>query len=1100
LRRIITLFISIQTTRISLALICLIVSSHYLNAQNYWAPLYANFNTENYNLSPSNIDIEQDSTGKIIIGNLNGLMVYQGPYASTLNIEKGSVVNLVHISPQNQIFISSNNKFGYLKSNKKGELGYEMFPRESKSRIKSILSSNDTVIFLSKDYLYFVKDNVVFSIGSEAGGYQTMFEYDNKVFIKQYDTELQVLKNNKLEAITNSTFLSNKLLGAPYTIAENNFFYSFFDFDRYRLSSDLKVIPIENPLKKVMKKVIPYQAISTGKSTFMSTRNNGLMKIKHDSSYFFINQNNGLNSSIAAGITLDNQNGLWVALQNGVARLEADNGWSHWNDANDIPNYINHIAKYNNTIYISTMTGIYHLEKESWRKVEGLNSRSFDMLSTDKGLFVCAAEKGLFKVQDSMASRVSNLAGIWTIDNYESGLLLVSSELSGLYNVSNDNSKNISKLLNSSIQGTPSNLELINDSSAWLAIKWEGLFLLNLESDTASYEKYTEEHGLPNISEIEIIKIGKEFIFTTNEGFYQLNPNANADSSDFFIPVPYLPKKTPILKAAVDENKNIWFSTYNQYKEQILKKITRQEDGTYIDESINLARLPNQLINHIYPDPDEKGIIWIAGTKGLYRYDENVLFNTKLTFDTFIKSVTNGDSIIFNGFYTESSGLGAPSFVKYQPKSYYPSLIYQNNNIKFEFACSAYTLQEKNQYSYFLDGVDNDWSKWSRGTQKEYSNLSPGTYIFQLKSKNLYETEGKPTSYTFTITPPWYLTTWAKAFFILIGLVLVWFIILLYSYRLRMHRKHLKLLVADRTFEVMSQKKEIEKQYSQLSEQTEEMLLQSEQIELKNQDLEMQQEEILSINNQLEEINTYLEKKVEKRTAKIKSTLDKLKQTNKELDTFIYKASHDLKGPLSRILGLSSLAKLETPTDKNIQYLEMIESTSRDMDLLLSKLTQVHELFNQKPKIVPLLIEEILEEVKVRLNFIIQKGQINILLKNQINEPIRADHQLFYTVIFNLVENALLFRDYDSEEIHEINLVLEKDADNITIKITDNGIGIEEDLIDAVFDMFYRASDQSKGSGLGLYLVKIAVEKMHGEIKVLSKVNKGTTFTVKLPL
>jgi signal transduction histidine kinase len=531
----------------------------------------------------------------------------------------------------------------------------------------------------------------------------------------------------------------------------------------------------------------------------------------------------------------------------------------------------------------------------------------------------------------------------------------------------------------------------------------------------------------------------------------------------------------------------------------VIKKLKHLAPNKYEDDSQGLQRFPNQIVNHIYPDPDEVGVIWIAGTKGLYKYDENIDVDFTLPFKTIMNRVSTGDSIIFHGFYSVENETGAPSFVDYQPDAYIPTLSYSNNNIKFEFSSSAYTYEEKNTYSYYLKGVDESWSNWNRRTQKEYSNLAPGKYIFQLKSKNLYGTEGKPTSYTFIIEAPWYLTTWAKIFFIVAGLLGIWVIVMLYNYRLRKHRKHLKLLVADRTFEVLSQKKEIELQYKKLSEQTEELKLQSEQIELKNRELEESQEEVLQINDTLEELNKQLEKKVEKRTAKIKLTLEKLKQTNKELDTFIYKASHDLKGPLSRILGLASLAKIETPSVKNIQYLDMIEHTSKDMDLLLSKLTQVHEIFNQHPKIVPLLVEEIIEEIKLKLNYLYSSEESEFVFNSTVNEPIYADHQLLYTVLFNLIENSLIYKNPDAQEPHQIKVSISKEGGQINIKIKDNGIGIKSDLLDAIFDMFYRASDRSKGSGLGLYLVKIAVEKMKGSIQVESTYLKHTTFNIKLP-
>jgi signal transduction histidine kinase/ligand-binding sensor domain-containing protein len=1084
-------------------IICLFLGSVELAAQN-WSPFVNNFNTEDYNAALPNIVVQQDNTGLLFFGNLSGLLIHDGVSWEYNPIENGSMLNELFISKSNQIYFASNNKFGYLTSDLNGEIGYQLLSNASqelkKSRIKDINQNQNGTYFLSEEQIIQWKNDSIYIIPGSSNGFQKMFSYNNSLFVKERGQQLQILNDKQFEKLAYSHFPTNNLIITSFNVQNQHWVMSFPDIQFYGINSLLQIDNVNFPFRNRVKASIPYRALYHDSTISISTRKNGVFFVDiKDTSHLVFNENENLNSNISAGLSMDTQSGLWVATQKGIARIEPNKAWFNWNKNKGLSDFVVDIIRFENILYVSTTKGLFFYKNTRWIKIKNFDSKAFYFKKFNDQLLLSGLENGLFKIKGEQISKIGSINNAFVVGKDEDNNLLVPSDRIGLLKLS----KNLDEepvLLNRDLNGTSISFEFTNDSTAWLSMKWEGLYLLNISDDTATYTLFDQKYGLPDITEINIIPFEDEFIFTTSKGFYQLNANPKADSSNLFIPSDKLQERGPVVTAAIDDQNNVWYATRNRFGEQELRKLAFTAEGKYVDKSVPLKRLPNQTINQIYPDPIEEGVIWIAGSKGLYRYDENVLLDTTLPFNTFIRKVSSTDSVIFHGYYTIKNAGGAPSFVRDQPENYIPTLAYQNNNIKLQFSSSAYTLPEKNEYSYTLKGLDNDWSKWSRSTRKEYSNLSPGTYTFKLRSKNLYGTEGEPTFYTFTIIPPWYLTNWAIIIFILIGLAVIWFIILLYSYRLRLHRKHLKLLIADRTFEVMAQKKEIEHQYLKLSEQTEEILHQSEQIEFKNQDLEQQQEEILTINNQLEEMNFYLEKKVEKRTAKIKSTLDKLKQTNKELDTFIYKASHDLKGPLSRILGLAGLAKIETPTDKNIQYLEMIESTSRDMDLLLSKLTQVHELFNQKPKIVPLLIEEILEDVKVRLNFLTEKRLINILLKNRINEPIKADHQLFYTVIFNLVENAILFRNYDSEEIHEITVTLRKDPHNIAIEIKDNGIGIEEDLIDAIFDMFYRASDQSKGSGLGLYLVKIAIDKMHGEINVESRVGKGTIFTLRLPL
>lgn len=1069
-------------------------------SQESWAPFYSNISTENYNLSTSNIDIQLDKNGVVFVGNFSGLLVYDGLNSHVLKIANGSVVNSLCIGPENQIYFASNNDFGFLNSDENGNLGYQLIETGITSRIRSTASLHDSIFVLSSNELIIYANNNLTSLPSTADGFQKMFVFNNKLWVKENNKPLQVLTGLKLKSINDRTFSANNFLGVPYETNDHSYFYSYPDFESYTLDSLGIISKTLNPHKIAMQLAIPYKAINTGNYIAFSTRKNGLMIVYPDGTNKFLNTQNGIISDIAAGISIDNQEAIWLALQNGLSRIEINTSWSNWSKENGFLDYVNNVIRHNNKVYVSTMTGVYYLKNNSWHKVAGLNSRVFTLLNVNDELYACAAEAGLYSIRSDSAKKVTNLDKIWTINLYNKNSLIVPAENSGLYQVNISDTDYSKKLLNSDLKGTPSSIYVANNDTTWIAMKWQGIYLIETKKDTAFIKKFDKKYGLPDINESEIIKVGNKILITTELGFYEINKYPKADSSDLFIPATFLPNHEAALNAAVDKDFNIWYSSYNSQNEQVLKKLAIQDDGSYRDESIPLRRLPNQIINHIYIDPEQDGVVWIAGTKGLFRYDERIPNNTKLPFNTRITKVESNDSTLFNGFYTSENENGAPSFLLDQPKSYRPSLLHKNNEIKFEFSSTSYTLQEKNEFSYYLEGLEKGWSKWTRGKQKEYSNLSPGTYTFHVKSRNLYETEGRATFYTFTIIPPWYLTNWAKVVFVLLGLVIIWIIVLLYSYRLRMHRKHLKLLVADRTFEVMAQKKEIEAQYKKLSEQTEEILLQSEQIELKNQDLEQQQEEILSINNQLEEMNIYLERKVEKRTAKIKSTLDKLKQTNKELDTFIYKASHDLKGPLSRILGLSSLAKIETPNEKNIQYLEMIERTSRDMDLLLSKLTQVHEIFNQKPKLVPLLIEDILEEVKLKLNYLQENNNNLISLNNQIHQPILADHQLFYTVIYNLIENALIYKNPDRENSHQVKVIISKTKHEIILEVKDNGQGIDENRIEAVFGMFYRASEQSKGSGLGLYLVKIAVEKMRGIVQVSSKLYESTTFTIKLPL
>ncbi|MTI20075.1 GHKL domain-containing protein, partial [Fulvivirga sp. RKSG066] len=378
-----------------------------------------------------------------------------------------------------------------------------------------------------------------------------------------------------------------------------------------------------------------------------------------------------------------------------------------------------------------------------------------------------------------------------------------------------------------------------------------------------------------------------------------------------------------------------------------------------------------------------------------------------------------------------------------------------------------------------------------------YTNLPPGRYSFVVKSRNIYENEGNLATYDFTILSPWHQTTTAYIGFGIAALLLIWFISLAYTYRVRAQRRKLKLIVADRTFEVISQKKEIESQNELLKNQYTEISLQKDEIQEKNTELQQSQEEILSINDKLKELNSLLEKKVEQRTKKIKTTLEELKLTNHQLDTFVYRASHDLKGPISRIHGLTSLAKLESPEGMNFKYYDLIERAALDMQGLLSKLSHAYEIMNKRVVTEKIDIPYLLSEIRELVKFLDNGTKYNFEIEEKLS--VQTDKYLLKIVLTNLIENALIFRQRNTE-LHEVRVSCYEEEDQFCFQIGDNGIGIATELYPKIFEMFFRGSDQSKGSGLGLYIVKTAVEKLKGSIEVSSTQYSYTEFTVKIPL
>jgi PAS domain S-box-containing protein len=224
---------------------------------------------------------------------------------------------------------------------------------------------------------------------------------------------------------------------------------------------------------------------------------------------------------------------------------------------------------------------------------------------------------------------------------------------------------------------------------------------------------------------------------------------------------------------------------------------------------------------------------------------------------------------------------------------------------------------------------------------------------------------------------------------------------------------------------------------------------------------------------------------------------EELKIRNAELDNFVYKVSHDLRAPLSSILGLVNLAKLPGNTDNPMDYIELIGSKVEHLDHFIGDVLSHSKNLKMDVSVSKVDFSHIIDETFNDLSYLEgAKG---------LSRHIKIDGIDFYSdpwriaeILRNLISNAIKYRKLD-ETHSEIGIKINVDHLRAEITFADDGIGIEEKNLTRVFEMFYRATEQSDGSGIGLYIVKNAVDKIGGQISVASRLGQGTRFTIILP-
>lgn len=227
-----------------------------------------------------------------------------------------------------------------------------------------------------------------------------------------------------------------------------------------------------------------------------------------------------------------------------------------------------------------------------------------------------------------------------------------------------------------------------------------------------------------------------------------------------------------------------------------------------------------------------------------------------------------------------------------------------------------------------------------------------------------------------------------------------------------------------------------------------------------------------------------------------KRTERELLETNQELDTFFYKASHDLKGPLASVMGIVNLARLEMQNELIDKYFGMIETSVKRLDRTLMDLIELARTRKGSSKLSEINLKSIIEEIMNSLKHVHDFNRINFEIKVDHNLEIVADKVLLHSVFQNLIHNAINYCNHQSPWV-KISVVSKNNG--IEFEVADNGKGIPDQIKSRVFEMFYRGHPDSTGSGLGLFIVKNALEKMKGSINLESTMEHGTIFTVFIP-
>jgi len=249
----------------------------------------------------------------------------------------------------------------------------------------------------------------------------------------------------------------------------------------------------------------------------------------------------------------------------------------------------------------------------------------------------------------------------------------------------------------------------------------------------------------------------------------------------------------------------------------------------------------------------------------------------------------------------------------------------------------------------------------------------------------------------------------------------------------------------------------------------------------------------------IEDHNKFLDQLVAQKTRELVNSNESLVKVNDELDNFIYKTSHDIRGPLASLKGMVNLAIMDVKDEKALGYLSKLDLTAEKLNMILTRLLIVNRINHAELKPETILFEPIIQEI---LTLEVKKGippKIKVDYEVAPNVNLVSDRDLVRLVLENLIDNAVKYYN-DSERVESfVHIKVEVEDGKVTARVIDNGVGISTMNRQKIFQMFVRASERSDTGGIGLYLAKIATEKIGGDINLVTTGEKLTEFVVQFP-
>ncbi|MDR2281666.1 MAG: transcriptional regulator [Sphingobacterium sp.] len=790
--------------------------AHAQNIIRVGSPSIQQFHKNVYKAGNQNWSTSVDDDGIIYFGNTDGLLTFDGQYWNLYPLKNKSTIRAVKADKNGKIYVGGHAEFGYWQRKPHGRMVYTSISSTLKDKslltndeIWKIIIQDDAVYFHSFSKTYVYKNNSVHTITANGEPFLFPHQIENKLYFEQLPSGLHLLQDEKLVPVKDKDVLKNKniLCILPYDkdsyllgTAQHGLF--FLDKNGNIKSWDIKASEIlaNAQINNGIDLYNDQYAFGTIKDGVYVLNKKGEI-LQH------INKNNGLQNNTILSIAKDKQDNLWVGLDNGIDRIEINSPLYFYTDFSGKIGTVYATAIFKDHIYLGTNQGLF---VSPWKGPHTFQSLDFEQVPASSGQvwslavigdkLLCGHNDGTFEVDKMAFKRVSNITGGWFFENIPNSDYILQGNYTGISLFQNKTGVSFIQQYGDFREPTRF-IATKSQHHHWVGNR-NNINLIELAPDFKTFKttiRTEDDKSIKNIGFTGAFKLENNIVFTSDSGLYIYDDivkkfKAHEELNKQLGAFQYANKIIHIQKD------RYWF-----IKRSHIAQVSFKQNGTITIDSTSLNGLQNRLMDYY---------------ERVYIIEQPYL----------LIGLDNGFAIYRDELPRQKKSLPPPMISGIWNISKAPMLIdqeeivldYKNNNLRIAFSTPFYS-NVPIQYQYFLEGYSESWSSWDETAYKDFTNLSPGKYVFQVRAKSVDGTWSPISTLTFKINNPWYLGWYALFIYVIIAILLF---LLLRSQQRKQEQK--------RQFQI--KRRLLEQQKAAIAREAE--LNEQKLIKLKNQQLE----------------------------------------------------------------------------------------------------------------------------------------------------------------------------------------------------------------------------------------------------------------------